>query len=354
MANLLKNFLNNQFVDAAFASGSVDQISPVDGSVLSKVPLSSRQDLDVAVANAKAAFNGWSNLTVKQRAAIMFKLHHLVDQHSDELARLIMKENGKNMTEALADLAKGNETVEWACSLPQLMPGKILNVSGGITCEEWRNPLGVVAAIVPFNFPAMVPFWTIPISLTVGNCVILKPSEKVPLTFMRIAELMVEAGIPPGVFQIVNGAVDIVNSMCEHPDISALTFVGSSKVAQIVSTKCHAVNKRVLALGGAKNHLIALPDCDIGMASRDIVASFAGCCGQRCMAASALLVVDQTDDDSDNALINELVSVAAKLKSGQGAGEVGPLIDNIAKERVLKYINEAEKMVHKYYLMADH
>jgi methylmalonic acid semialdehyde dehydrogenase len=343
MANLLKNFLNNQFVDAAFASGSVDLVSPVDGSVLNKVPLSTRRDLDIAVSNAKTAFVVWSNLTVKQRAAIMFKLHHLIDQHSDELAKLIMKENGKNMTEALADLAKGNETVEWACSLPQLLPGKILNVSGGITCEEWRSPLGVVAAIVPFNFPAMVPLWTIPISLTVGNCVILKPSEKVPLTMMRIAELMIEAGMPPGVFQIVNGAVDVVNSMCEHPDIAALTFVGSSKVAQIVSSKCHAMNKRVLALGGAKNHLIALSDCDVGMASRDIVASFAGCCGQRCMAASALIVVDQTDDNSDNAVINEVVAVAAKLNPGQGAGEVGPLIDNIAKERVLKYINEAEK-----------
>lgn len=184
----------------------------------------------------------------------------------------------------------------------------------------------------------MVPMWTIPISLTVGNCVILKPSEKVPCTLQRIVELMTEAGVPPGVFQIVHGAAEVVTSMCDHPDISAVTFVGSSKVAEIVSTRCHAVNKRVLALGGAKNHLIALPDCDVGMAARDIVASFAGCCGQRCMAASVLILVgDETD-----AVLQEVVATASKLLPGQQGGQVGPLIDGVAKERVLKYINQAE------------
>lgn len=177
----------------------------------------------------------------------------------------------------------GNETVEWSTSLPQLATGKILEVSKGITCYDHRAPLGVVAAIVPFNFPFMVPMWTIPISLTMGNCVILKPSEKVPMTMTRVAELLTQAGVPPGVFQIVHGAVEVVTAICDHPDIDAVTFVGSSKVAEIVATKCRGHNKRVLALGGAKNHLIALPDCDVGMTTRDIVASFAGCCGQRCM-----------------------------------------------------------------------
>jgi malonate-semialdehyde dehydrogenase (acetylating)/methylmalonate-semialdehyde dehydrogenase len=162
-------------------------------------------------------------------------------------------------------------------------------------------------------------------------------SEKVPTTMMRMAELMTEAGLPAGVFQIVNGAVEVVNAICDHPQITAVTFVGSSKVANIVATKCRNLNKRVLALGGAKNHLIALPDCDVGMASKDVVASFAGCCGQRCMAASVLLVVGENDE-----LINEVVSVAGALKAGQAAGQVGPLIDNIAKERVLSYINNAE------------
>lgn len=189
----------------------------------------------------------------------------------------------------------------------------------------------------------MVPMWTIPISLTVGNCVILKPSEKVPLTMQRISELMTEAGIPAGVFQIVHGAVDVVNRMCDHPDIAAVSFVGSSKVAKIVSDRCHAVNKRVIALGGAKNHLIALPDCDTAMAARDVVASFAGCCGQRCMAASALILVDEDGETAANdALLQTIVDVTAKLEAGQKGGQVGPLIDNIAKTRVLQYISEAE------------
>jgi len=195
----------------------------------------------------------------------------------------------------------------------------------------------VVAAVVPFNFPAMVPMWTIPISLTMGNCVILKPSEKVPMTMMRMASLMVEAGLPAGVFQIVNGATEVVQALCAHPQISALSFVGSSRVASIVSESCHKLNKRVLALGGAKNHLIALPDCDVGMAAKDVVASFAGCCGQRCMAASVLLVVGENPD-----LLQEIVAAAGALKSGQAAGQVGPLIDRIAKDRVLSYIDQAE------------
>jgi len=336
----IKNFINGNFVDS-ISNNTVDIISPSTGDVIGKVPLCNANELNIAIDAAEKAFPSWSGLTIKQRAGIMFKLHHLIDSHSQELAEIIVKENGKNIVEALADVAKGNETVEWACALPELAGGRILSVSGGITCQEIRNPLGVVAAIVPFNFPAMVPLWTIPISLTVGNCVILKPSEKVPLTMLRITELMVEAGIPPGVFQIVNGGVDIVNAICDSPRINAVTFVGSSKVAEIVSNRCHQLNKRVLALGGAKNHLIALPDCDVGMASRDIVASFAGCCGQRCMAASALIVVDSTGTEGDD-LIQEIVETASKLKIGQKAGEVGPLIDGIAKKRVVDYVSKAE------------
>jgi methylmalonic acid semialdehyde dehydrogenase len=337
----LKNFIDGKYVEVAGVD-TVNVVSPSNEEVLAKVPLSKSEHLNQAVEAAKRAFEEWSSITIKQRTAIMLKFHHLVDVHSQELAEIIVKENGKNIVEALADVAKGNETVEWACSLPQLATGRILEVSKGINCQELRQPLGVVAAIVPFNFPAMVPMWTIPISLTVGNCVILKPSEKVPLTMQRISELMTEAGIPPGVFQIVHGAAEVVTSMCDHPDISAVTFVGSSKVADIVATRCHAHNKRVLALGGAKNHLIALPDCDSGMASRDIVASFAGCCGQRCMAASVLVLVDEDDSTTNDELLEQVVSVASKLQPGQSGGQVGPLIDGIAKSRVLSYINESE------------
>lgn len=342
----LTNFIDGKFV-APEGVTYLPVVSPSDQTVIARVPLSTSTHVDQAVAAAKRAFPEWSGLTIKQRAGIMMKFHHLMDAHAQELAELIVRENGKNITEALADVAKGNETVEWAASLPQVAPGRILEVSRGISCQEVRQPLGVVAAIVPFNFPAMVPMWTIPISLTVGNCVILKPSEKVPTTMQRIAELMIEAGIPPGVFQIVHGAVDVVNSFCDHPDITAVTFVGSSKVANIVTQRCNQYNKRVLALGGAKNHLIALPDCDIGMAARDIVASFAGCCGQRCMAASVLLLVDEDKESSDSpavldALLEQVVSLSAALQAGQGAGQVGPLIDNLAKERVLHYIADSE------------
>ncbi|KAJ1425025.1 putative methylmalonate semialdehyde dehydrogenase [Ochromonadaceae sp. CCMP2298] len=337
--SMLPNFIGGEFVQGS-ATGSVAVVSPSTGETIALVPLSTAKDVADAVVVAKAAFEGWSGLTIKARAAIMFRFHSLVETHAQELAEIIVRENGKNITEALADVAKGNETVEWATSLPNLAVGKRLEVSRGVMCVETREPLGVVAAIVPFNFPAMVPMWTVPISLTMGNCVILKPSEKVPLTMQRMVELMVVAGIPPGVFQIVHGAAEVVTAMCDHPDIAAVSFVGSSKVAEIVSKRCHAVNKRVLALGGAKNHLLALSDCDVAMASRDIVASFAGCCGQRCMAASVLLLVG---GDKESPLLKEVVETARKLVAGQAAGQVGPLIDGLALARVLEYIGEAEK-----------
>jgi len=299
--------------------------------------MSNENDVNQAVEYAQQAFISWSSLTVKARAAIMFRFHALVQQHADELADIVVRENGKNKAEALASVAKGNETVEWACSLPQIMQGKSLQVSRGVTCTDSRDPIGVVGCIVPFNFPIMVPMWTVPIALTTGNCVILKPSEKVPMTMTRVAELLHEAGVPPGVFQVIHGAVDAVNGLCEHPDISAISFVGSSKVAQIVAMKCRNLNKRVLALGGAKNHLVALEDCDISMASQDIVASFAGCCGQRCMAASVLVIVGEGND-----LLNVVCEKTASLEPGTEKGKVGPLIDHPSKERVLRYINEAE------------
>jgi len=334
--SVLANFINGSFVIPTTQS-TVDVVNPATGICIAKVPLSTINDLDIAVQAGKIAFDSWSSLTLKARAAIIFKLHNLIDKHSQELADIIVKENGKNITEALADIAKGNETVEWATGLPQIALQRQLEVSRGVTCQELRMPLGVVGAIVPFNFPAMVPLWTIPIALTMGNCVILKPSEKVPLTMMRIAELMIEAGIPPGVFQIVHGAVDVVNGLCDHPDVHAITFVGSSKVAELVSHRCHAVNKRVLALGGAKNHLLALPDCDVSMVSRDIVASFAGCAGQRCMAASVLILVgDGTAEAKQyliDTLLHQVIEATKPLVAGQLAGQVGPLIDEIAKKR---------------------
>jgi malonate-semialdehyde dehydrogenase (acetylating)/methylmalonate-semialdehyde dehydrogenase len=227
--------------------------------------------------------------------------------------------------------------VEWSCSLPQLAQGKVLQVSRGVTCSDSREPLGVVASVVPFNFPIMVPMWTIPIALTMGNCMILKPSEKCPMTMNRVAQLIQEAGVPDGVFQIVNGTAEVVNALCDSPGVSAVTFVGSSKVAEIVSKRCHALNKRTLCLGGAKNHLVAAPDADVAMAAADITSSFAGCAGQRCMAASVLLTVGEQPE-----LIQAVVEKAKKMTAGQGAGQMGPVIDKASQTKILKYIDEAE------------
>ena len=307
------------------------------GEVIGTVAVSGPSDVDAAVAAAMAALPAWAAMTAKARAAIMMKWHDLIDENIEELSELVILENGKNKTEAVGDVAKGNETVEWACSLPQLLPGKVLEVSAGVVCQDMRDPLGVVACIVPFNFPAMVPLWTTPIALGAGNCVILKPSEKVPMTMHRIVKLWVRAGGPPGVLQMVNGTVPVVESLCDHADVSAVTFVGSSRVAEIVAQRCRAINKRVLALGGAKNHLVALPDCDQEMVVNDILTSAFGSAGQRCMAASVLVLVGDTGK-----LLQSICTAAAQLQPGSGVGEVGPIIDRAGGDRILRYINEAE------------
>lgn len=309
---------------------------PRDGAQVGQVAISERADLDLAVAAAQAVYPSWSKLTAKARSQYMFKLREALIANTEELAQIIMSEHGKTHGEALGSISKGNETCEWSTSIPQVIQGRTQEVSGGVTCSEVREPMGVVACIVPFNFPIMVPFWTLPIAIAAGNCVILKPSEKVPRTMAKVMEIIAQCGIPAGVVQIVNGTTGIVEAICDHPDIPAISFVGSSKVAEIVSHRGRANNKRVLALGAAKNHLVALRDCNAEMCSTDIVLSFTGCAGQRCMAASALIVVQQQDD-----LINAIVSKSSKITPGQGAGQMGPIIDEIAVQRCHNYIDEA-------------
>lgn len=296
------------------------------------------EDVNNAVEAARKAFPKWSSLTIKARASYMLKFHALVQAHAKELAELIVLENGKNIVEAFADVAKGNETVEWACSLPQVAQGNVLRVSSEVTCEDRRTPLGVVASIVPFNFPLMVPMWTVPIALVLGNTVVLKPSEKVPLTMRRVAELFEQAGFPEGVFNMVQGTKVAVEALIDHADVKAVTFVGSSPVANIVATRCRALNKRVTALGGAKNHLVVLPDCEVDGASSDICVSFAGCAGQRCMAASVLLLIGPQQE-----LLNQLVDKASKLQPGSEGGQVGPVIDEASYTKIISYIDDAEK-----------
>lgn len=320
----------------------MDVTSPVDGAVIGRVAVSAPADVEFAVAAAEAAYPAWASRTVKSRAAVMFRFHELLASHAEEIAGLVTAESGKNHGEALASIAKGNETVEYACSLPQLCQGKIEEVSRGVMCQDMREPVGIVSCVVPFNFPVMVPMWTIPIALTLGNCVILKPSEKVPLSMNRIARLMAEAGLPPGVFQMVQGTREVVEALCDHPKIPALTFVGSSPVAQAVHDRCRRHRKKVIALGGAKNHLVALPDCDAESAAHDIVSSFAGAAGQRCMAASVLIVVGDTGANaSGGSVIERVVAKASALLPGTGPGQVGAIIDGGAKARILRYIKQA-------------
>lgn len=331
------NYIAGKFIPPS-TGNYLDVADPSDFHTIGKVAVSNYGDVNDAVSAAEGAFPSWSSKTIKARAAIMMKFHALVRDNAKELAELIVKENGKNITEALADVAKGNETVEYACSLPQLAQGRSLQVSGGVTCVDRRDPLGVVASIVPFNFPFMVPMWTVPIALVMGNTVILKPSEKVPLTMHRVAALFEEAGFPPGVFNMVQGTRESVEAIIDHPSVKAVTFVGSSPVAKIVSNRCRALDKRCTALGGAKNHLIALPDCEVEGAASDICVSFAGCAGQRCMAASVLMTIGKQE-----ALVNAIVENAKKIEAGNGPGKLGPVIDQASYNKIISHIDDSEK-----------
>ncbi len=313
----------------------LDLISPLDGSLLSKIPLSTSENLNHAVVTAKKAFETWSKTPIKERVQIFFRYKTLLEKYMLELSELVHEENGKTIEEAKAEVEKSIELTEFACSLPQLIGGEILEVSKGVECRTDFYPIGVVACIAPFNFPSMVPNWTIPNAIALGNTMILKPSESVPLSSLRIAELLKEAGLPDGVLNIVNGDREIVEAICDHPDIEAVSFVGSTKVAKIVYARASANYKRALALGGAKNHLIVLPDAHPKMTASNVTASMSGCAGQRCMAASAMVAVGAVDE-----IIDQICIEAKKIIPGKNLGSV---ISKSAKERIENYITEAEK-----------
>ena len=308
--------------------------SPLDGSLLSKAPLSSKDDLNDAVIAAKKAFETWSKTPIKDRVQIFYRYKTLLEKNMVELSNLVQEENGKTFDEARAEVEKSIELTEFACSLPQLIGGEILEVSRGVECRTDFYPIGVVASIVPFNFPSMVPNWTIPNAIVLGNTMILKPSEVVPLSSIKIAELLKEAGLPDGVLNIINGDREIVEAICDHPDIEAVSFVGSTKVAKIVYARASSSFKRVLALGGAKNHLLVLPDAHPAMTASNVTASMSGCAGQRCMAASAMVAVGNVDH-----IIEQICVEALKVIPGENLGAV---ISKQAKDRIEKYITEAE------------
>ncbi len=329
----VKNYINGQFTRSVQPSMNV--ISPGDGSVISTLPLSDYDDLDQAVSAAKKAFVGWSAMTIKERVQIFFRYRTLLEKNMDELSKLIQLENGKTYSEAKAEVEKSMELCEFAVSLPQIISNEVQEVSKGVECRIEKKPLGVVASIAPFNFPNMVPHWTMPNALVLGNTMIMKPSEIVPLSVVRMAELLKEAGLPDGVFNVVNGGREIVEAICDHPGIEAVSFVGSTTVAKIVYKRATSNLKRCVALGGAKNHLIVLPDANPDMTASNVVASMSGCAGQRCMAASVMVGVDKVQH-----IIDKMVMEAKTLIPGENLGSV---ISAAAKERIHNYITQAEK-----------
>ena len=330
----IQNFINGKFVSAS-TTKTIDVISPINGSHLSTVPMSSYKDLDDAVKAAKAAFPTWSRTPIKERVQVLFRYKFLLEKYLKELSELCTEENGKTYNESVAEIEKCVELTEFATSLPQLITGEVLEVSRGVECRTEHAPLGVVASIVPFNFPSMVPNWTIPNAIALGNCMIIKPSEKVPLSCGRLAEILKEAGLPDGVFNVVHGDVEIVEAICDHPGIEAVSFVGSTKVAKIVYKRATQNLKRCLALGGAKNHLMVLPDAIPDMTAQNVAASMSGCAGQRCMAASAMVAVGGVEH-----IIEKICDEARKIIPGKNLGAV---INKESQQRIEKYITEAEQ-----------
>ena len=329
----VRNYIGGVFVSPD--TSSLDVLDPSSGRRLSQVPMSPPAQLDDAVRAAEGALAAWSAKPIKERVQVFYRYRTLLERDVAGLAALISEEHGKTRSEAEAEIAKAIELTEFACSLPQIVTGEVMEVSRGVECRTDRHPVGVVASIAPFNFPSMVPHWTLPNAIALGNCLILKPSELVPLSAGRIAELLAEAGLPAGVFGVVHGGREVVEAICDHPGIAAVTFVGSTRVAQAVYRRGTANLKRVLALGGAKNHLLVLPDADLEMTSSNVVASMSGCTGQRCMAASVMVAVGGTDH-----IVRRLVEHARAVVPGQN---LGPVISREAKERIERYVTEAER-----------
>ena len=329
------NWVNNKWQESR-SENRISVISPYFDKQIATIPDSGKNDLDIAVEKAKSAFPNWEKTNVRERAQIMFRFKSIIEKDLDNLAALIALDNGKTIADAKGSILRGIEVIEYATSLPNVLNGESSDVGPGINCTMTHEPLGVVAGITPFNFPIMVPLWMIPLAITAGNTFILKPSEQTPLAGLKLAEYLKEAGLPDGVFNVVNGAKTIVEALCDHPDIKAVAFVGSSSVAKIVYTRCANNSKRSLCLGGAKNHMIVVPDADKDSTAKGLLASSMGSAGQRCMAASVAVGVANIDH-----IIDQLVEEAKNFKLGV---DMGTIISKNALDRITGYIDEAEKM----------
>ena len=312
--------------------------NPATGEVQAEVGLASIAEVDQAVANAKEAFASWRLTSLSKRAEIMFKFRQLVDENRAKIAELVSIEHGKVPSDAAGELARGIENIEFACGIPSLLKGGYSEqVSGGVDVYSIKQPLGVVAGITPFNFPAMVPMWMFANAIATGNCFILKPSEKDPSVTLFMAELLAQAGLPAGVFNVVQGDKVSVDRLLEHPDIAAVSFVGSTPIARYIYSTGTANGKRVQALGGAKNHMVVLPDADIDMAADAAVSAAYGSAGERCMAISVVVAVGDVADP----LIEAISARLPKIKVGPGTdttAEMGPLITGEHRDKVASYL----------------
>ena len=333
MNKKIENFIGGKFIKSK--NDTIPIYNPQEGRIIAEVVDSSNDNLDLAIKSASSAYKIWSAYTLKERAEIFYEFRNQLIINLDSLSKSIVEENGKTYGEAKAEVLKGIELTEFACSMPQIINDEIQEVSKGVECRSSHESIGIVASIAPFNFPIMVPMWTIPNALILGNCMIFKPSEQTPIGVSKIAELLKLSGLPDGVFNVINGNKKIVEAICKSEDISAVSFVGSTKIAKLVYQLSTQNLKRCIALGGAKNHLIVLPDADKDMASDDILASMSGCSGQRCMAASAMVGVGEVQE-----VIDKLVTKAKKMIPGKNLGSV---ISKEAQKRIEIYIDEAEK-----------
>jgi malonate-semialdehyde dehydrogenase (acetylating) / methylmalonate-semialdehyde dehydrogenase len=339
--NVLENFIGGRWV-TAHATEFFDVHNPAVGTVIGRTPLSTAADVDAAVQAAAQAFPAWRETPVNVRAQVLYRLKARLEQHFDEMARLVTTEHGKTLDEARGSVRRGIECVEVACAAPSLMQGSGLeDIAQGIDCHVVRQPLGVCAAIAPFNFPAMVPMWFLPFAIVTGNTFVLKPSEQVPLSMRRMMELLQESDLPPGVVNLVNGGREVVDAICDHPGIHAVSFVGSTPVARHVYRRATHSGKRVQALGGAKNFVVIMPDADLDRSISVITESFYGCAGERCLAGSMLVPVG----DAHREARDRLVESAKGLTVGDGMRpgvKMGPVISAKHKDRVVGYIDKGE------------
>jgi len=335
--NALKNFIGGEWTESK-ATETMDVTNPATGEVLAQVPVGTKADVDAAVRAASQAFDGWRRTPAIQRARYLFKFRALVEEHKQEIAEICSREHGKTLAESLNDIGRGMENIEHACGMPALsMSPHLEDVASGIDCSANRQPIGVFAAVTPFNFPPMVPLWFLPYALGTGNTFVLKTSEQVPMSWVRMMELLDQTGLPKGVVNMVHGAKEVVTSLCEHPEVEGVSFVGSTKVAQIVYELASKNGKRVQALGGAKNHITIMPDAAREQSVQNAVASVFGCAGQRCLAGSVVVAVGEAYDWVKTGIVEE----TKKIVVGDGLDPkttMGPVISKESKERIEKMI----------------